>query len=410
MSKLVIITEPLGGIVHLLGESWTTIGRADGNMFQIGEASISGRHCEVKARGDELLVRDLNSTNGTFLGGVKVSEGVVRFGQTFRIGNVEVRFENSLSAIPKVAVLDPNAPVPRAVVPLPPKPTEAGTQTCPKFHVLFVDDSMAFLDSFAALCGELSAHRWQVHTATTADRALALLEEQPFDLAVLDIGMPMLDGMQLLGLIHRRYPNLKIAMMTGLNNETNRATALANGAELFLEKPSSPSDVRLAFRMLEDVLRWAENKEGFSGSLQQINLPDVIQLECLNRRSLILEIHNSQSNGQIFIESGEVTHAAVGTLIGEQAFYQLLLLKGGKFQVKPFNPPPKRTIQGHWEILLMDAARASDEETDTTRRTKEAVEKANARPVSGTLDPMLGNDIIVAATYDGQWKSGNGDH
>ena len=99
MSKLVITTEPLCGVVHLLGESWTTIGRSDGNMFQIGESSVSGRHCEVKARGDELLVRDLNSTNGTFLGGSKASEGVVKFGQSFRIGNVDLRFERSGSRI-----------------------------------------------------------------------------------------------------------------------------------------------------------------------------------------------------------------------------------------------------------------------------------------------------------------------
>src|SRR6516225_4872158 len=113
MAKLTIITEPLGGIVHMLGDSWTTLGRTEGNMFQINEQSVSSRHCEVKARGDELLVRDLNSTNGTFVGGMKVTEGIVKFGQSFRVGNVEVRFESSISAIPKVAVLDSGPAVPR---------------------------------------------------------------------------------------------------------------------------------------------------------------------------------------------------------------------------------------------------------------------------------------------------------
>lgn len=396
MPKLVIITEPLSGVVHMLGESWTTIGRADGNMFQISDGSVSSRHCEVRARGDELLVRDLNSTNGTFLGGTKVSEGIVKFGQTFRLGNVDVRFESSATSIPKVAVLDSDAPVPRAVMLLPSKSEEAKADG-PKYHVLFVDDSMAFLDSFPTLCGEFSGHRWQVYTAATPDAALMMLEERPMDLAVLDINMPMLDGIQLLSIIHKRYPHLKVAVMTGYADDGNKSIALGAGAELFLQKPAGTGDIRLAFKMLDDVLQWAEQKEssdGFSGALQKIKLPDVIQLECLNRNSVILDVHDSQTRGQIFIEEGEVVHASVGALIGEQAFYQLLLLKGGKFQGKPFKAPPQRTIQGHWEILLMDAARASDEETDTTMRSKKSL----------PLDFSLDKDIIIAATHNKAWK------
>jgi CheY-like chemotaxis protein len=407
MAKLTITTEPLGGIVHMLGDSWTTLGRTEGNMFQINEQSVSSRHCEVKARGDELLVRDLNSTNGTFVGGMKVTEGIVKFGQSFRVGNVEVRFESSISTIPKVAVLDSGPAVPRAVIVLPTKKEEEVAKDVPKRHVLFVDDSNAFLDSFPRLCGELSGQSWEVHTAPTADAALATLEEHQIDLAVLDINMPMLDGIQLLSIVRRRYPHLKVAVMTGLATEGNRAAALANGAELFLEKPSDSAGIRLAFRMLNDTLQWSEHKEGFSGQLQQIKLPDVIQLQCLNKNSLILDIHNTQTQGQIYIQSGEVVHAAVGTLQGEQAFYQVLLMKGGQFQVKPFAAPAQRTIHGHWEILLMDAARASDEESDTSFHVKPADDATKTPLPKEMLDISLGADVIVAATYDGdgEWKS-----
>jgi pSer/pThr/pTyr-binding forkhead associated (FHA) protein len=95
MAKLVVITKGLAAASHELGEKWATIGRADGNDFQIAEASVSGRHCEVKLRGEELLVRDLQSTNGTFAAGQKISESVVKPGQTLRVGEVELRFENS---------------------------------------------------------------------------------------------------------------------------------------------------------------------------------------------------------------------------------------------------------------------------------------------------------------------------
>jgi hypothetical protein len=121
----------------------------------------------------------------------------------------------------------------------------------------------------------------------------------------------------------------------------------------------------------------------------------------------------------------------VGTLVGEQAFYRLLSLKGGEFHVKPFRAPPQRTIQERWEFLLMEAARVCDEETVLIRKKPaEGTAKSSvagpgplANAPAGTpvpaetpppkdLPPMpdekpagLGDDIVVVATYDGKWKS-----
>jgi CheY-like chemotaxis protein len=375
MAKLVVISQSVAGSEYELGESWVTIGRSEGNLFQIPEASVSGRHCEVKVRGAELLIHDLGSTNGSFVSGQKVIEAAVPLGQTFRLGNVEVRFEGAAKAIPKVSLVTPAAvtpvarvlpvtptAIPKAVLPLPPKPTDVMAAAPGKFQVLFVDDSLAFHDSFARLCGELSGGRWQIHTATAADRALVMLAETHIDLAVLDIGMPMLDGIQLLSIVRRRYPNLKIAVMTGLASEANRSTCLANGAELFLEKPLSIDGIKLAFNMLNDILVWTQQK-GFSGTLQQVGLPDVIQMECLNGKSVILEVRNANMFGQIFIESGKIIHAATGNLTGEKAFQELLLLSGGQFQLQPFHIPSERTVSGHWEFLLMEASRVRDEKS-----------------------------------------------
>jgi pSer/pThr/pTyr-binding forkhead associated (FHA) protein len=69
MAKLVILTEGLTGRAHELNVDRTTIGRVEDNMFQIAEASVSSHHCEVHLRGTEILIRDLNSTNGTFING-----------------------------------------------------------------------------------------------------------------------------------------------------------------------------------------------------------------------------------------------------------------------------------------------------------------------------------------------------
>ena len=89
MSRLVAINPGLAGLSYELGTRWVTIGRSDKNAFQIVETSVSSQHCEVLLRGKELVVRDLRSTNGTFIEGRTVTEAVLRPGETLRLGEVD---------------------------------------------------------------------------------------------------------------------------------------------------------------------------------------------------------------------------------------------------------------------------------------------------------------------------------
>ncbi len=85
------------------------------------------------------------------------------------------------------------------------------------------------------------------------------------------------------------------------------------------------------------------------------------RLECLGRNSSVLEIYNEHVFGRIYIENGNIIHAAGGDLTGERALQRLLALPGGSFELVPFEPPPQNTISGPWEFLLMEAARVRDE-------------------------------------------------
>ena len=78
MAKLVILNQGMTGRSHELTVDRTTIGRVDDNTFHIQDASVSSHHCEVHLRGAEILIRDLNSTNGTFINNDKISEAVLK--------------------------------------------------------------------------------------------------------------------------------------------------------------------------------------------------------------------------------------------------------------------------------------------------------------------------------------------
>ena len=93
MAKLVILTQGMTGRAHELNVDRTTVGRVEDNTFQIADASVSSHHCEVLLRGGEVLIRDLNSTNGTFINDAQITESVLKPGQKLRLGQIELKLE-----------------------------------------------------------------------------------------------------------------------------------------------------------------------------------------------------------------------------------------------------------------------------------------------------------------------------
>ena len=93
MARLVLLSEGLTGKTFELKPGLTTVGRVPDNALQIPEASVSSHHCEIQLRGNDLFVRDLDSTNGTFINGEKIKEGTVKPGQILRLGMVDIRLE-----------------------------------------------------------------------------------------------------------------------------------------------------------------------------------------------------------------------------------------------------------------------------------------------------------------------------
>jgi hypothetical protein len=93
----------------------TTIGRSDDNAFPIADPSVSSHHCEVLLRGQEVIVRDLNSTNGTYIDRVETKESVIKPGQILRLGQVELRLEPDAPATPAKKHLDRTMVIPGGV-------------------------------------------------------------------------------------------------------------------------------------------------------------------------------------------------------------------------------------------------------------------------------------------------------
>src|SRR5258708_16997873 len=74
----------------LIVEKKVRVGKAPDNDLVLPDDTVSRHHCELERRGDCVFVKDLGSTNGTRIGGSKITEALAPSGSVIRFGQVEV--------------------------------------------------------------------------------------------------------------------------------------------------------------------------------------------------------------------------------------------------------------------------------------------------------------------------------
>jgi len=98
MVRLVLLSEGFAGRTYELKVDRTTVGRVSDNAFEIPESSVSNHHAKILLRGNDVIIKDLGSTNGTFINGEKITEAVLKPGQTLKFGTVELRLDTGEGA------------------------------------------------------------------------------------------------------------------------------------------------------------------------------------------------------------------------------------------------------------------------------------------------------------------------
>ncbi|MCR9256550.1 MAG: response regulator transcription factor [Alphaproteobacteria bacterium] len=117
--------------------------------------------------------------------------------------------------------------------------------------IALVDDDRNILTSVQMA---LEAEGFDVDTYTDGEQALAGLSRQPADLAVLDIKMPRLDGMELLGRL-RKSTDMPVIFLTSKDDEVDEVLGLRMGADDYIKKPFSQ---RLLVERIRAILRRQE--------------------------------------------------------------------------------------------------------------------------------------------------------
>ena len=107
-------------------------------------------------------------------------------------------------------------------------------------RILIVDDELVVRDSLARW---FESEDFEVATASSATDALDRMTHEHFDLALVDIKMPGVDGIELQQRLHQADPNMPVIIMTGYASVETAVKALKNGAYDYITKPFDPDEL-----------------------------------------------------------------------------------------------------------------------------------------------------------------------
>jgi DNA-binding NtrC family response regulator len=103
-----------------------------------------------------------------------------------------------------------------------------------KIKLLLVDDEEDFLNSLAKRLGK---REFDITTATEGKLAIKAAKKLEYDVAILDMKMPGMDGMELLRLLKKKHKFLEVVILTGYGGIDSAVEATKLGAHAYLEKP-----------------------------------------------------------------------------------------------------------------------------------------------------------------------------
>jgi len=173
-----------------------------------------------------------------------------------------------------------------------------------KGSILVVDDEAEIREGLALL---LHSEGYQVTSAETGEAGLSLLDEQPFDVLLLDVSLPGRNGLDLLREIRRHDPHLSVILITAYGSIEMARAAFKSGAQDYITKPWSNDELLAQVAQAVEGRRLREENVQLKRALKQrYNFPNIVgkSEKMLRVLDLVAQVAPSRSTVLIAGESG----------------------------------------------------------------------------------------------------------
>ncbi len=229
--------------------------------------------------------------------------------------------------------------------------------------VLLVDDNPVIRE----LMLDSLAQELNVRPCASAAEAIQGAEIQPPDLIISDYRMPGVNGLELLAKLRAAHPHAAVVMMASRADINGPLAGSTRQIEDFIEKPFLVDHAMLRIRRVLDrvalskATREAANSTSVRGTLSQMSVIDLLQTIDMGRKNCRLKLSRLGQHCEMIFHEGQLVHATLGRVTGEEAVYKVAGWSEGSFQIDFERVECEYTIRHSTQSVLLEALRLFDE-------------------------------------------------
>ena len=233
-------------------------------------------------------------------------------------------------------------------------------------NLMLVDDNPLILD---LLRKGLDPYAGITACSDATDALLQCIENPP-DLVICDYRMPGVDGRHFAEKLKARPQGrgVKIVLVATKADIDEKLHPISDMVEEFFEKPFYVKQVASKAKKLLERIYWEKQQQAapqegvIRGRLAEMNMIDLLQSLELGQKSCTLTISRGGESCRMFFADGQINHAEMGSVAGDDAVYSVVGWPDGAFEID-FNAPrsPQQTTTRTTQSLLMEALRILDE-------------------------------------------------
>jgi DNA-binding response OmpR family regulator len=211
----------------------------------------------------------------------------------------------------------------------------------------------------------LANRGYDPRTYRDGKKALAAFGARKPALIIADVATPGMDGYTLL-LKVRASPVLRgvpFVFLTDRSDPASVTKAIELGADDFFQKPVNPDIffAKAGALVAKSRARAAPAAEGVQGRIEEMPLPDLVQVLAGAQRTVRLDIDAGERHGELRLVGGKLLEATVDELVGNEAAIEMFLWQKGRFEIRSDDSACDANITESLDYLLLEAARRMDE-------------------------------------------------
>jgi CheY-like chemotaxis protein len=284
-----------------------------------------------------------------------------------------------------------------------------------KQTILIVEDDNKIIELLKETIKEVG-NTCNIKVSHNGKEALEVLAKEKIDLALLDIRMPVMDGVQVLAELHNKNIWVPIIIMTAHSVKDIETNLLEYGIVDYLSKPLDLDKLKDG---IKEVLKNREQKDSISG----MSLAAILQVLEMEQRTGVISIKAGNKDGRIFFRKGRVVDIEAGGLSPEEALGDLLDNMGSEkeISIEYLNHKKSERINKSLTEILLEASRLldedkKDEDKDEDKKDEVSVpvmdeqttikeEKIENKKFTNLIE-SLKEDLGDALLSSGIWKFG----